>query len=845
MKKNFSIFANPPRLGKWLLKKLISRNVRYQAVGDFDELFFSIYEDKGYLIACCWYWMQILISVPSFLFDKIHWGGIMLKNYFIVAVRNIKRHLGFSLINILGLAVGLATCILIMMFVRLETTYDSYHDGADRIYRVGIRSFEQKGIHYRTTNLLHMRDVLAEDYSQVEAAGRFMTMYEPSVSYKDKIFREYNIYRADQDFFDVFSVNFLIGDEENALTKPGTVVLNESIAEKYFGNSNPIGKVLKIDDTEFEVTAVVENQPANSIFQFDALTTWKSLPQREHFIGWHALVMPAATYVKLIPGVDKAEFEKTISDIPAQYIGQQLKELGLEYYNYIQPLEDLHLYNITEAGVEITNSLIYVYIFASIGFLILLLACINFINLSTARSTIRACEVGMRKVIGAKRSSIIQQFLGESLIISIASMIIAVSMVILLIPIFNEIAGTRFTLGLLSDPVIILSLLLVVIFVGLISGSYPALFLSAFQPISVLRGIFKLGSKGSNLRRVLVVGQFAISIILVTATLTIFDQVNYMKERPLGFEKELKLALALKNWEVIENNYEMVKEEFEKHPSIISASVSSGVPGRMINRLFVNPSRDPNSTGLGPNILRCDFDFMDVYKIKLLAGIDRKIKGIPDELYGHFFINETAMRKFGYNNPKDAVGKPLYIGSSRSEYKILGVVKDFHWFGLQNKIDATIMRFVPLFRYVSLNISNHDIKETLEFIKDKYSQLFPGDVYEYFFVDKDFDRQYKREESLGRIFSTFTFLGLFIACLGLFGLASFIAERKTKEIGIRKVMGASVTKIVYLLNKEFMIWIIIANITAWPAAYYLIDTWLQFNRIIGKIIKSSLFNKIL
>ena len=273
--------------------------------------------------------------------------------------------------------------------------------------------------------------------------------------------------------------------------------------------------------------------------------------------------------------------------------------------------------------------------------------------------------------------------------------------------------------------------------------------------------------------------QFAISIILITATLTIYDQVNYMKERPLGFERELKLTLALKNWEVIENNYEMVKQEFEKHPSILNASASSGVPGRMINRLFIFPSRDPNSTGFGPNIVRCDFSFLDVYNLELLAGIDRKVKGIPDEYYGHFYINETAMKKFGYDNPEDAVGKSLYIGSSRSEYKILGVVKDFHWFGLQNQIDATIMRFVPLFRYISLSIDNHDISATLEFVKQKYNQLFPGDVYEYFFVDEDFDRQYKREESLGKIFSTFTFLGLFIACLGLFGLASFVAERKT------------------------------------------------------------------
>jgi putative ABC transport system permease protein len=749
-------------------------------------------------------------------------------NYIKIAFRKIKRHKGYSFINIAGLAVGIACCIFIILFVWLELSFDTYHPDVKHIFRVGLIIETEQGKRAQVSNLIPMGPALKENYPQVKYAGRVCIAFsQPTVKYQDKMFKEEDIFKADSEIFSIFHIPFVQGDPTTALDGPNTAVLTEFIAEKYFSEENPLGKTLKINEKVFMITGVVKNPPQNTHLQFGILLSYEIIDEPPWMRGWHALAFPALTYIKLMPGVSPEEFEKQISRVPHEYIGEQLKEMGAVYTNFLQPIRDIHLYSYTEEGKKPSRNLIYIYIFSVVGVLILLIACMNFMNLSTARSANRSGEVGIRKVVGAKRGQLVRQFIGESLIISFISLIVALTIVHLALSLYNNLAGTQFTSSVLFQPTIILGSITLALFVGVAAGIYPAIFLSAFQPVSVLKGSLRAGSRGSIMRKVLVVGQFGISIALIIATIIVYRQLNYMRNQPLGFDKEQKLVLVLSGWDVIEDNYDIVKEEFLRHSSVTSATASSGVPGRGINRLWIYPSSDEPENGQTPMILRCDQDFISVYGIKMLAGRPFQKEMGTDKLSGNFIINEAAVKSFGWDSLEEAVDRQIMVGSRRDKYKVIGVVKDFHWYGLQNAIEPFVARFVSMYRYITLNVNTENLPQTLSFIEDKYGELFPDQVFEYFFVDTDFDRQYSFEERLGRIFRIFTFLGIFIACLGLFGMAAFIAEQRTKEIGIRKVLGAPVSGIVFLLSKEFIRWILVANIIAWPMAYFAVHRWLQ------------------
>ena len=575
------------------------------------------------------------------------------------------------------------------------------------------------------------------------------------------------------------------------------------------------------------VTGIIEDLPQNTHLQFDCILSYVITDEPEWMSGWHALATPALTYIKLKPGIYFDEFEELIRDVPYTYIGEQLDEMGATYSNFLQPVKDIHLYSLAVDGQKPSRSLIYVYVFSAVGLLILLIACMNFMNLSTARSTNRSCEVGIRKVAGAHRSQLMRQFMGESLITFCIALVIALIMVGLLLPVYNNIAGTQFNTSTLMQPPIILSVIGLTILVGIGAGIYPAFVLSAFRPILVLKGSHKAGSRSVNMRKILVVGQFAISITLIVATLIVYRQLHFMKNQPLGFEKEQKLVLTLSGWDIIEDNFDQVKNEFLQHPSITGATATSGVPGTFINRLWIYPSEEKPENGQTPRILRCDQDFISAYDIGILAGRPFQKEMGTDRLSGNFIINEAAVTSFGWNSPEEAVDRQIMIGNRRDKYKVIGVVENFHWSGLQNAIEPMVLRFSSTFRYITLKVNTKNLPETVAFVEKKYDELFPNQVFEHFFVDTHFDRQYNFEERLGRIFRIFTFLGICIACLGLFAMATFTAQQRTKEIGIRKILGASVPSLVQLFSREFILLVAISNIVAWPIAYWAGVQWLR------------------
>lgn len=747
----------------------------------------------------------------------------LMGNYLKIALRRLRRRKGYSLINIAGLAVGIACCLFILLYIQFHLSFDRFYPGADRIFIVGQESRSENGRNLSGGNMPLVAPTLKQRFSQLEAAGRFNQGWIEQVTSETKVFKEESLWTADSGLLEVLSIAFIKGDPKTALESPNTAVITEDMAEKYFGPDEPMGRLLKIGEAEFEITGLVRNPPANTDFPYKIIRSWKTIEEEEHWSGWLVGMGATVAMVRLRPGVNPERFEAAIRDLPREFCAQEMKEKGVELGLFLHGIGDAH--RVTAGGEKLKPSaaMVYIWIFSAVGALILLIACMNYMNLATARSAGRAAEVGMRKVVGAVRRQLIRQFLGESFLTAGIAMVFALALVQLFLPAFNHLALTEFSSGNLVRPEFLLGLAGILAIVGAAAGSYPAFVLSAFKPIAILRGRMASGSRGSLMRRILVVSQFGISITLIITTLIITRQISFMKDQPLGFDKQQKLVIQLKGWRMITENYEAVKNEFLRHPSVRDASAASGTPGTMINRTWIFPTGQENTNGAAFRSLRCDHDFIKVYGLNLVAGRGFD-KTIGSDIHEAIILNESGIRAFGWSSPGEALGKGLGDGS----IPVVGVVKDFHWWGLQRKIEPMIMRVVPeLFRSLTLTVETAELQGTLAFLEKTYARLFPGDLFEYAFVDGNFDLQYRTEERIGRIFRVFTLLGIFIACLGLFGLASFVAEQRTKEIGIRKILGAPSTSLVLLLSREFTKWVLAANLIAWPLAYYAGWQWLQ------------------
>jgi putative ABC transport system permease protein len=704
-------------------------------------------------------------------------------------------------------------------------SYDRYHADHDRIFRVA------EDIQTKTANRIFapvsppLAPALKENFPQVEYAGRFLDLSTRLVKYEDKIFYESNGFTADQDIIHIFTIPFLKGNPREALVRPRTLIITETMAAKYFGNDDPLGKTLKLNNYDYEITGVVANPPANTHWQYNYITSLKTYKNSSFMSNWFATM--TYTYVKLSADADVKGFEDQMRHIAHKYVGETLKSWGDVYRYFLQPIADIHLYSNIRYEIAPPGNPNMIIIFSTVGLLVLLIACINFINLTTARSSHRAKEVGLRKVVGGQRKQLIFQFVGESFFSALIALITAMSFTGLIMPLFNKLLGTQFTSSSLYQLPVLAVMLALVLFIGLAGGLYPAFILSGFKPVSVLKTSLSTGSFKSPLRRILVVLQFSISIILIIATIGVHKQLNFMKHQYLGFDKEQKLVIPFRGGIRINKNYNTIKDRYLQHSSILNAAVSSHVPGRGVTNYAIKLVGEENDRRQSMFHLYFDPDFIPNYNIKMIAGraFDKKM-GTDEKKT--CLINRAAIKAFGWTLPDQAPGKILLTGNGWRKIRIIGVTENFHYRGLQHEVEPLVMEWNPRqFSSMTLTINTENLGDTLAFTGKTWKSLFPGYPFEYYFLDDDFNKQYLAEERTGSLFGVFTLLGQFIACLGLLGLAAFTTQQRTKEIGVRKVLGASISGITFLVSKEFIKWVILANIIAWPAAYIAVNQWLS------------------
>jgi len=746
----------------------------------------------------------------------------MFKNYLKIALRNMRKNKVYTIINICGLAIGVACCLMVFLYVADELNFDKYHVDNSRIYRIATRETSPTNINEAATTCAAFARALKDNYTQVEKLARILPVSDGVVKNGDNYFYERNRVYTDSDLFSILTIPFIMGNTETALDRPSTVVITNRMARKYFKNENPLGSTILINNREFEITGIVADPPANTHFKYDFFISLKTLEGRYPFDAW--FLSNFYTYIKLKPNVDVNDFSEKLKHIAEIYAKEASAEGDENVTYFLQPVSDIHLKSHLQSEMEPAIHSIYLTIFSVVGLFVLLIACFNFINLNTARSAQRAKEVGMRKVIGARRTQLIWQFMGESFVIILLAILLAFLLIELFLPYLNELTAKNFVTSNILQPKIFFALFGLILFVTIFASGYPSLYLSRYQPVVTMKSSVNISSGNSGLRRILVVGQFVISIFLIIGTIIVYQQLNFMKNQYLGFEKKQKLILPIRGPVSLRDNYEIIRNEFLKHSSINGVAFSSEVPGERTDRWDTKVIGSGDNRYHEMNYYYIDYDYITQYDMKLISGRSFE-KGRTTDIEGPYILNQTAVKELNWNNPDEAIGKRI---EAIRQGEIIGVVEDFHYQGLQTIVEPLVMQFRPSrFDEISLNIKIENLAETINFARSKWKEFFPGIPFEYFFLDAAFNHQDQAEERIGKIFSTLTFWGLFIACLGLFGLASFITEQKTKEIGIRKVLGATVSGIVLLLSKEYTKWVLLANLFAWPLAWFAMGKWLQ------------------
>jgi len=756
----------------------------------------------------------------------------MLKNYLKLTFRNLFKHKVFSLINIAGLAIGIACSILIILFVTSELSYDKFHQKANRIYRLAVRaSIGDTKIKQTYSSAITFKTLL-QDFPEIEQGVKFLNIRNAIVNLDEKVFNESNVLAVDANFFDVFSFGLVKGSPGKVLSQPDRVVITKEFASKYFGNKSAVGKILKIEfpgipgTRDFEITGISENVPANSHFRYNLLISSASFPDVINNPGWTANNF--ISYILLKEGASRKALEAKFPEFTRKYMGgdkfDQWVAKGNYWEYYLQPLTEIHLHSDLSGEFEPNGNAAYVYIFLVVAIFILLIACINFMNLTTAKSAARAKEVGLRKVVGSSRSNLVKQFLGESIVISFIALVLAIVMVHILLPVYNNFIGRQLELHYFDNFIVIPSLIALALLVGLLSGIYPAFFLSAFKPVSVIKGKLKEGAKSSWLRNTLVIFQYSISIILIIGTTVVYKQLNFIKNEKLGFDKEH--VILVKNPQALSGDINPFKEKLLQYPDVQNVSLSHLVPGKGLTNIGFGA--EEVKEGFTLNLYCCDPEFKDVMKLEMAQGRFFS-RDYPTDSSA-VIINEAALKVLGWDQP---INKKLNDWHEpRNFFHVIGVVKDFHYESMHQKVRPMGLFFLngtykwkP--NYISVRVNPGNISQTIKLIENTWGAFSPKLPLEYSFLDEDYDRLYKNELQTQQIFIIFSILTIFIACLGLLGLASFMAEQRTKEIGIRKALGASVSEIIFLLSKEFTRWVLVANIIAWPIAYFASNKWLQ------------------
>jgi putative ABC transport system permease protein len=735
----------------------------------------------------------------------------MFRSYVVTSIRYIFRQKGFSLINILGLAIGLACALLILLWVQDELSYDRFHEEAGRLYRVEENQYYSGEVYHVTVTPYPSGPVWKDEIPEIEEACRYQWPAGMLFTYGEKAFYEGGCVAVDSTFFDLFTYDFLLGDQSSALTEPYSAVLTEETAEKYFGEENPIGKSLRVNNQyEFTITAVLKSIPKNSINRFDILIPFDFLKETGQFND-HWGSNSIRTFIKLYPNTVIDSVNSKLTAVVRQHEDTITDFMAA-------PFTRIHLHEYFGYGHD-PGAIVFVYIFSAIAIFVLLIACINFMNLSTARSANRAREIGLRKVSGASRRAVIIQFFGESVLLAFISLFFALIIVASILEVFNKVSGKELDFNSLMSVQFIAAMIAVTLVAGLISGIYPALYLSAFRPIKVLKGDLSTGMKSGWFRKVLVVIQFSLSVFLIIGTVIIYRQLNYMKSKDLGYDKENLFYFQMRG--EIKGKYQTIREEFLRDPRVLNVSAANHQPHIIGSNSGGGDwdGKDPDlSVLIGTNIV--DYDFIETMKIELKDGRSFS-KNFPADLAtdttANFMINEVLEKIMDKEN---AVGERFRFWGM--EGRIIGVMKDFNYHSVRTKIEPLVFLLAPpdWFSWIVVRVAPGDLTRTMKDLEGTWNEIMPGYPFDYQFVDESIDRMYRTEERLGNLLRYFTILAIVIACLGLFGLASFTAEQRTKEIGIRKVMGARVRTVMLLLSKEFSILVVISCLIAIPASIF-------------------------
>ncbi len=752
----------------------------------------------------------------------------MLKNYLKVALRNLRRYKGYTFINIMGLAVGIAACVLIFLYVQNELSYDRFHENADRTYRL-TADWSNRGdsrIHQLGTPYI-LAQTIRDNYPQVEHITQLCgPLGDIIVKHNETAIKESDVFGAESSFFDVFSFPLIKGNPETSLKDPNTIVLSESLAAKFFGEEEPLNKTIKIQNQGewllFKVTGVVQDGPQNSHFRFGMLISMRTLFP-EPSSGWTS--NNYTTYITLKEGVTQSLMEEKLVEIDRVYF-----EGGREHLPWIwtlMPITKIHLHADLVTGNQPNGSMAYVRLFTVVAVLILLIAGINFVNLATARSTRRAREVGLRKVVGSQRKQLIQQFLGESVLISLIALVLAVILIQAALPLYRNLTGKTLGLSYFGSPFVIPGLLFLALMVGILAGLYPAFFLSSFKLTDVLKGssLARRGKGTLFLRNGLVVFQFAMSILLIIASLVIFRQLNYIKNQRLGFNKEH--VVVIHNADTLGNQLDSFKALLKQHSHVLGVTAARSVPGRGTPNWGIGVEGVPQERPLNMNFLTCDQDFAEVLDIEMIEGrfMSREFPSDKDAVV----INKKAAEYFAIPDP---IGKKLRIWWTRKNLTIIGIIDNFHFESLHRNvrpmgyilpeaIDSTRRPFLLV------KIRSDVTTSVLADLRKTWESISGGLPYEFTFMDDKVNSLYQNDNQAGRIVTIFSCLAIFVSCLGLFGLAAFVTEQRTKEIGLRKVLGAPLPSIMWLLTGQFTKWVIVANLIAWPVGYWLMNRWLQ------------------
>jgi putative ABC transport system permease protein len=823
--------ASPPRLAQWLLDRFSGWGDDYGAAGDFEECYRALAAERGIRYARRSCWKQVAAEFPGYLKNAIIRSNTMLKHYFRIAIRNLLKHKGYSFINIVGLAVGMACVLFIFLWIQDEMSYDRFHADAETLYRLEQQRDTGQGVIRHFSMPYALAPILKAEIPEIQEATRIASPGSLLARSGEKAFFESRIFAVDPQIFQMFTFPLLKGDPATALNQPGSLVVTEETAQKYFGAADPMGKAVTINDAHaFTITGVMKNIPTNSSLSFDMLVPFDFVKTLGQYNG-SLMGNDIMTFVRLQPRSDLTAAGQKITRLVNSRTMAEIRanpEISKHFENnpelhrrfesrlfLFRRLIDINLFDDRQA---IRN----VYTYSALALFILLIACLNFMSLATARSANRAKEVGLRRVVGARRKSLVGQFYGESILTAFLAGTASLLLVILLLPAFKSLFDKTMSLDALWSGKFLLGMLVVILVTGIVAGSYPALFLSSFRPVNVLHGRLG-GAKGSLFRKTMVLLQFGLSVLFLIGLGVVLHQVDYMRMKKLGYDKEQMIYLPMRD--KVPLSYAVFKEQLLRNPRILGVTATRHPPTSITaSDTYADwDGKDPE-VRFRISFASVDFDFPETMKIEMAAGRPFS-RTVASDIRRAFLVNEDVPKLMGLD-AVSAVGRRFLFWGY--EGTIVGVMKNFHYQSVRYAIGPLAVVVDPKeFCYAVVRLTGGEIPASLEDVKKIWRQVFPQYPVEYRFFDEDFDQMYRQDERMGKFLKVFSALAVFIACMGLFGLASYTAERRTKEIGIRKVLGASSSGIVLLLSGEFAKWVLAANLIAWPAGYFLMRKWLQ------------------